>query len=78
MKATIGKVGAGNLEFNQPLGITIAGDTMYVVDSHNHRIQSFTTSGKFLSKFGSHDYGIDQFVYRRGICIDCDDRAQWH
>ena len=75
MKATIGKQGTGDLEFNQPIGIAIAGDTVYLADSQNHRVQSFTTSGKFLSKFGSYGSGTDQFSYPRGISIDCDDRV---
>ena len=75
MKATIGKKGTGDLEFDRPVGIAIAGDTVYVADTWNHRLQSFTTSGQFLSKFGSRGSGTDQFDYPRGICIGCDDRV---
>ena len=73
-KATIGKKGKGDLEFNQPYGIAISGDTVYVTDTHNKSVQSFTTSGKFLSKFGSYGSGTGQFAYQRGISIDSEDR----
>ena len=42
-KATIGKKGEGDLEFNNPRGIAISGDTVYVADKDNHRVQSFST-----------------------------------
>ena len=71
-KATIGKRGTGDLEFNSPHGIAITGDTVYVADCGNNRVQSFTTCGKFLSKFGSRGSGTGQFCSPRGISIDSD------
>ena len=58
-KATIGKHGTRDLEFNCPYGIGISGDTVYVADEL--RVQSFTTSGTFLSEFGSIGSGEGQF-----------------
>ena len=72
-KATIGKKGTGDLEFNHPHGIAISGDRVYVADYGNHRVQSFTTSGKFLSKFGSCGCGQDQFNCPTGISVSGDD-----
>ena len=71
-KATIGKYGKGDLEFNGPYGITISGDTVYVADRGNHSVQSFTTSGKFLSKFGSYGSSQDQLNYPTGISVSGD------
>ena len=58
-KATIGKKGTWDLEFNHPHGIAISGDTVYVADTYNHRVQSFSTSGNFLFKFDFN--GQDKF-----------------
>ena len=74
-KATIGKHGESDLEFKYPYGIAISGDRVYVVDSGNHRVQSFTTSGKFLSKFGSCGSGTGQFLNPRHLSNDSDDRV---
>ena len=72
-KATIGKYGHGNLEFDRPFGIAITGDTAYVADAYNHRVQCFTTSRKFLGKFGS--FGTRQFSCPTGIRIDSDNQV---
>ena len=74
-KATIGRPGKGDLEFRGPYGINIFGDIVYVADRENHRVQSFTTSGNFLSKFGSRGSGIGQFEVPQGISIDTDGRV---
>ena len=55
------KVGDG--QFNNPLNIAIdALGKFFVVDSHNSRIQVFDDNGKFQSKFGSSDSGIDKYL----------------
>jgi sugar lactone lactonase YvrE len=57
-----GKKGAGDGEFNQPGGIVLLGDgTLLVADQCNHRIQKFTTDGKFLAKWGEHGKKPGQF-----------------
>ena len=71
-KATIGNYGRGDLNFDDPYGIAISGDTVYVADRGNHRVQSFTTSGKFLGKFGSWGFGQGQFQSPIGISISGD------
>ena len=73
-KDTIGKRGTGDLEFNFPEGIAISENTVYVADSFNHRVQSFTTSGKFLGKFGCFGFGAGHFHTPRFMSIDSDDR----
>ena len=45
---------------------------MYVSDNYNHRIQKFTTNGKFLSKFGSYGSGDGQLQYPLGLAIGPD------
>ena len=48
---------------------------MYVVDSANDWVQSFTISGNFLSKFGSRGSGAGQFSTPQGMSIDSNDRV---
>ena len=59
-KATFGKRGKGDLEFINPYGIAISEDTVYVADTGNNRVQSFTTSGKILRNFGCYGSGKGQ------------------
>jgi|CXWL01.1.fsa_nt_gi DNA-binding beta-propeller fold protein YncE len=46
-----GKPGAGDGEFNEPTGMTIGGDRVYVADAGNGRIQVFGLDGKFLAQW---------------------------
>ncbi len=45
---TFGALGAGAGQLNDPTGVTVAGDQVYVADPVNARIQVFTTDGKFV------------------------------
>lgn len=67
-----GTKGDGPGEFNGPSGITIDGDTLWLVDAKNHRIQSYGLDGTFKSQFG--DFGSDdgQLNMPWGICLDQD------
>ena len=49
---TIGSYGNGTHDFDDPHGIAIYGDNMYVADRNNHRIQKLTISGTFVQSFG--------------------------
>ena len=72
---TIGTSGDGDGQFSHPSAIAIRGNVLYVADSNNHRIQKLTTSGKFISKFGTQDSGDGkQYLLNnpRGICLDKD------
>ena len=51
----------------------IAVDSMgavFVVDHLNHRVQKFTTTGAYISQWGSTGSGNGQFLYPSGITID--------
>nr|NIT36459.1 6-bladed beta-propeller [candidate division Zixibacteria bacterium] len=50
----------------------VSNGNIYVVDSNNHRIQYFTSSGSFLGKWGSEGTGNGQFSYPRGIAVTPD------
>jgi tripartite motif-containing protein 71 len=43
---------------------------VYVADTHNHRIQEFSPTGKLIRKWGSLGSGSGQFFQPRGLAID--------
>ncbi|MBI5805581.1 T9SS type A sorting domain-containing protein [candidate division TA06 bacterium] len=50
----IGKHGNQQGEFNQPTGITISGNEIYVADHLNGRVQVFNKTGAFTRQFGNN------------------------
>jgi YVTN family beta-propeller protein len=52
--STIGKHGNKAGEFNQPTGIAISGNEIYVVDHLNDRVQVFNKTGAFIRQFGNN------------------------
>ena len=60
-KTTIGSEGSGELQFNEPQGIAITGDVIYVAEFRGNRIHKLTTGGEFLGTFGESGYVIGQF-----------------
>ncbi|MEW6027673.1 MAG: NHL repeat-containing protein, partial [Planctomycetota bacterium] len=52
--STIGKHGNQQGEFNQPTGIAISGNEIYVVDHLNGRVQVFNKTGAFIRQFGNN------------------------
>ena len=68
-KLTGGASGDGDL--NGPSGLAFdPDDNLFVVDSHNHRVQKFTKDGRFLLKFGSYGTGEGELAFPWGICLD--------
>jgi tripartite motif-containing protein 71 len=71
---SFGKGGEGNGEFSDPQGITIKGETAYVVDWGNSRVQEFKLgehgAGEYVGQFGSAGSGNGQFKEPKGIAID--------
>lgn len=68
--------GAGDADgkFNKPIGIAVGPDNLiYVVDSGNNRIQSFTSGGVFVTKFGQSGSGeFGDFKNPKNIAFDQD------
>ena len=60
-KTTIGSKGSGELQFEDPRGITIIGEIAYIAESGGHRIHKLTTGGEFLGTFGEKGTGMGQF-----------------
>jgi DNA-binding beta-propeller fold protein YncE len=58
-------------EFNRPEGLCVdAQDRIYVADSCNHRIQVFSSDGKFLRAYGNAGKGKGELSYPYDICVD--------
>ena len=73
-KRTIGSHGSGDGQFNNPYGLFIKGDVMYVADGLNSRIQKMTTGGQFIQKFGQYGSVQGQFKIPSFIIVDQRDR----
>ena len=67
---TFGSSGSEDGQFSSPYGVAVWGNSVYVCDSGNSRIQKFSMLGTFVSKFGEKGSGEGQFRDPRGICID--------
>ncbi len=70
-----GVSGNGDGEFNGPQGIAINGTGyVYIADSVNHRVQLFSQTGLFISKWnkstGGNGNGDGEFYFPRGIAIN--------
>ncbi len=69
--ASFGRPGTGPGEFNRPEGLGVdAQDRVYVADSCNHRIQVFSSDGKFLRTYGKAGRGKGELSYPYDICVD--------
>jgi DNA-binding beta-propeller fold protein YncE len=55
--ATWGEKGVSPGQFNEPTGIAVAGEEVFVADARNGRIQVFDLSGRFRRTFGRSDQG---------------------
>ncbi|MDX9753869.1 MAG: SMP-30/gluconolactonase/LRE family protein, partial [bacterium] len=59
----VGTYGQGEAQFNEPRGLAFApdGNTMYVLDARNGRIQVFDKNLQFIAMFGGPGTGDGQF-----------------
>ena len=66
-----GQPGNGPGDFNRPEGLCVdAQDRIYVADSCNHRIQIFSSDGKFIRSYGKPGSGRGELSYPYDICVD--------
>ena len=64
--------------FNEPWGIAVAPDgSVYVTDTWNHRVQKFTSAGKFITSWGVFGQGEtpQSFYGPRGLAVDAKGRV---
>ena len=69
-----GGAGAADGEFNQPYDVAVASDgqSIYVSDTGNNRIQKFTSGGVYVSAIGELGNQIGQLNAPKGICASSD------
>jgi DNA-binding beta-propeller fold protein YncE len=67
----VGPAGSGTGEFNAPLGLALdqAGN-LYVANQYNHRVDKFSSSGNYISSFGTFGYGDGGLNYPAGVAVD--------
>jgi DNA-binding beta-propeller fold protein YncE len=69
--AGFGHPGNAPGEFNRPEGLCVdSQDRIYVADSCNHRIQVFSSEGKFIRAYGKAGKGKGELSYPYDICVD--------
>ncbi len=69
-----GTSGSGNGEFRYPSGVAVdSHENVYVADTDNRRVQKFTSSGTYLTQWGSEGVGNGQFDRPYKIAVDQDD-----
>ncbi len=68
---TIGSVGSKNGELFYPTNLTLGPDNLiYVSETGNFRVQTFTLDGKFVKTFGKVGTGLGQFARPKGVALD--------
>jgi DNA-binding beta-propeller fold protein YncE len=68
---SFGKPGTAPGDFNRPEGLCIdSKDQVYVADSCNHRIQVFSSEGKFIRTYGRAGSAPGELSYPYDICVD--------
>jgi len=65
--ATWGTAGSGDLQFNNPTGISTDDTYLYIADTGNNRVQKITVGGVFTAKWGTLGSGTSQFSNPKGI-----------
>ena len=66
----IGRSGSKEGEFNDPRGVTIHSNQVYVCDQGNHRIQVFDLDLNFIGSIGSRGSGRGEFDSPHDVAFD--------
>ena len=60
---------SGEGKFENPSGMCVRGEEVFVCDYSNHRIQVFARDGSFVRQWGSHGSGHGQFDSPSGVAV---------
>ncbi|WP_029131839.1 NHL repeat-containing protein [Sedimenticola selenatireducens] len=71
--ATWGEQGSGPGQFNEPTGIAVHDDEVFVSDARNARIQVFDTEGHFKRQFGGKDDETNQLGRPMNLTVHQDE-----
>ena len=66
----VGRRGSKEGHFNDPRGVTIHSNQVYVCDRDNHRIQVFDLDLKYIRSIGSHGKGRGEFDGPHDVAFD--------
>ncbi len=66
----VGQRGSKEGEFDDPHGVTIHSNQVYVCDSYNHHIQVFDLDLNFIQSIGSHGKGRGEFYWPHDVAFD--------
>ncbi|KAL4458580.1 hypothetical protein ABPG75_013445 [Micractinium tetrahymenae] len=76
-KAMFGSAGSGPAQFHGPELIASSPDgSLFVTDSGNYRVQQLSSSGDFITSFGSNGADAGQFQFPFGIAVQTSARGQ--
>ncbi|MBI4744464.1 MAG: hypothetical protein HY776_06570, partial [Actinobacteria bacterium] len=68
---TWGSYGQDNGQFRYPGGIAVDGNGyVYIADTHNHRVQKFTSDGAYIATWGVEGTDAGRFRYPQGVAVD--------
>ncbi|MBI4673838.1 MAG: SMP-30/gluconolactonase/LRE family protein [Chloroflexi bacterium] len=68
--------GSGDGEFQYPSDVAVDdNNSVYVVDSGNHRIQKFNSAGVYVTQWGSQGSGDGQFESPSGVAVDSENNV---
>ncbi|HVS18554.1 MAG TPA: NHL repeat-containing protein [Planctomycetota bacterium] len=70
VSASFGSWGAADGELNEPRGLVVAGERLWVCDTRNHRLQAFALDGTHARTLGGFGGEPGQFQRPCGIAFD--------
>jgi streptogramin lyase len=73
LAGTFGKPGTGNGQFSGAKGIAVAANgNVYIADSNNNRVEVFSKTGAFRSKWGTIGSANGQFTGAQDVAVGPD------
>jgi len=74
LRFSLGRTGSQDGSFNQPRGLALKNDKLYVADSGNARVQIFSGDGVFVDKISHADFSGDLMKKPVAVVLDSQNR----